>query len=220
MADASILVIAPHAIDEVLGCAGAIARTVSAGGKVYPLMLFGDGSGRDAQRRSAAREAARILGTEPPEFSGLAENHGDTLPLQAVVRPIDQMVRKIRPQRVFINHGGNLHADHQAAFRAAMVVFRPQPEEPVREILAYEVLSSTEWAVQGAGFPFIPNHFIDITAALETKMAALQPYAPEMRAAPHTRSLEGVRSLARNRGLSVGLSAAEAFMVIRRIETD
>jgi hypothetical protein len=38
-----------------------------------------------------------------------------------------------------------------------------------------------------------------------------------MRAAPHSRSLEHVRALAVHRGMSVGVAAAEAFMVIRSI---
>jgi hypothetical protein len=38
-----------------------------------------------------------------------------------------------------------------------------------------------------------------------------------MRPAPHARSIEAVRAQARVRGSSVGVEAAEAFMVIRQV---
>mgnify|MGYP006111489635 CR=1 FL=1 len=49
------------------------------------------------------------------------------------------------------------------------------------------------------------------------KLAALEAYASEMAPFPHARSMESVRALATLRGASVGLEAAEAFMVMREI---
>jgi LmbE family N-acetylglucosaminyl deacetylase len=67
---APVLVIAPHGLDEVLGCGGATALHVSAGRKVFPLILAGDGAGHDAKRREAAGEAAAVLGAKAPAFLG------------------------------------------------------------------------------------------------------------------------------------------------------
>ena len=39
-----------------------------------------------------------------------------------------------------------------------------------------------------------------------------------MRPFPHSRSLESIRALARWRGASVGLKAAEAFCLVRQIK--
>ena len=46
----------------------------------------------------------------------------------------------------------------------------------------------------------------------------LKAYASEIRSFPHSRSLEGIKSLANRRGNQVGLGMAEAFQVIRKIE--
>ena len=47
-------------------------------------------------------------------------------------------------------------------------------------------------------------------------MSALQAYNQEMRNFPHSRSLKAVNSLAQLRGATVGIDAAECFVVIRQ----
>jgi hypothetical protein len=50
------------------------------------------------------------------------------------------------------------------------------------------------------------------------KFLALNSYHEELRDYPHSRSLEAVEALAKYRGASVGVSAAEAFKVERIIK--
>lgn len=211
----SVLVIAPHGLDEALGCGGAMARHADEGDKVHVLVLFGDGTGRDAARRVNAQKAAQILGAQPPRFAGFPENRSDTLPLLEVVAAIERCAAELKPQIVYVSHGGNLNIDHQTSFRAAATALRPVPGTAVRAIYAYEILSSTDWAPAGFGSPFQPNRFVEITAQLERKLKALESYGDEMRPAPHARSMEGVRALARLRGGTIGTDAAEALAVVR-----
>ena len=63
----------------------------------------------------------------------------------------------------------------------------------------------------------MPNSFEDISETLELKIKALEAYESEMREWPHARSIKAVEHLARWRGASVGVEAAEAFMLIREI---
>lgn len=62
---------------------------------------------------------------------------------------------------------------------------------------------------------FRTSHFVDISGQLETKLAALESYAEEMRDFPHPRCR--CEALARLRGSQVGLKAAEVFIVLRQI---
>lgn len=213
----SVLVIAPHAMDEVLGCGGTMAVHADAGHRVETLVLFGDGSGLDAGRRVVAPAAAAILGAGRPSFAGFPENRGDSLPLVEIVGAVEKAVAAIAPQILYVPHGGNLNIDHQTAFRAALTAARPVPGYPVRAIYAYEVVSSTEWSVPALGSPFLPNRFVDVGAAEARKFEALDCYRAEMRAAPHPRSVDGIRALLRHRGHGVGCVAAEAFDVLREI---
>lgn len=217
MTEGPVLVIAPHALDEVLGCGGAMARAADAGRKVYVLVLSGDGQGVDGKRREAAGKAAALLGAEPPRFAGFPENKSDTVPLGDLVSVIEKAVNELRPSTVYVSHGGNLNIDHQTTFRAAATALRPVPGSPVAEFLAYEIASSTDWAPPGFGESFRPTYFVDIGNALARKIQALELYAFDMRPEPHARSIKALENLARARGATAGFAAAEAFAVLRMI---
>ena len=213
----TVLVIAPHGLDEALGCGGAMARHTDDGDEVHVLILFGDGTGRDAVRRVNALVAAQILGASPPMFAGFTENRSDTIPLVEIVGAIERCVSELKPQIVYVSHGGNLNIDHQTSFRATATALRPVPGSSVQAIYAYEVLSSTEWAPTGFSDVFWPNRFVDIGSQLERKLKALEVYGDEMRNAPHSRSLAGVRALATLRGGAAGFDAAEAYVTTREL---
>jgi len=212
-----VLVIAPHGLDEALGCGGAMARHADEGDQVHVLVLFGDGSGRDSARRANARRAAEILGAAEPEFAGFPENRSDTLPLLDVVGAVERCVARVRPSVVYVSHGGNLNIDHQTTFRAAVTALRPVPGSPVRAIYAYEILSSTDWAPEGMGTCFRPSRFVEVTAQFDRKMQALEAYGDEMRPAPHARSLAAVRALAALRGGTAGFVLGEGYETVREV---
>lgn len=212
-----VLVVAPHALDEVLGCGGTMRLHADAGRKVHVLVLCGDGTGLDGKRREAAGRAATLLGAEPPQFAGFPENRSDTIPLGEVVGAVERVVGALKPETVYVSHGGNLNIDHQTAFRATATALRPMPGSPVRELCSYEIASSTDWAPPGFGAGFNPTLFADITSVLDRKLAALELYAFDMRPEPHARSIAALANLARARGASVGVGAAEAFAVLRKI---
>ena len=217
MAADGVLVVAPHGLDEVLGCGGTVARHAGEGARVDILILMGDGTGRDAPRRVAAGKAARLLGAEAPRFAGFPENRSDTIPLLELVAAVEGVVRELRPATVYVSHPGNLNLDHRRSFEATATALRPQPGLSLRAIYAYEILSSTNWALRGIGPAFAPQRFVDVSAVFARKLQALELYGEEMRAAPHARSLEAVKALAAYRGSTVGFAYAEAFEAMREL---
>jgi len=217
MAAGPVLVVAPHALDEVLGCGGAVAKAARAGARIDVLILMGDGSGRDAARRVAAGKAAQLLGARPPRFAGFPENRSDEVPLLELVGAVERAVRESAPTSVYVSHAGNLNLDHRRTFEASVTALRPQPGQPVRAVYAYEILSSTNWAPRGIGPVFLAQHFVDISEVFSAKLAALELYGDEMRTPPHARSLEAVKAHAAYRGSTVGVAYAEAFEVVREI---
>lgn len=227
MAMHTTLVIAAHPDDEALGAGGAIARW-SAEGHAVHLAFLADGIGARnpataeaneelRQRRAAAKSAADILGAASVHFDDLPDNKLDTVPLLQITQRVEALIHKLRPERVVTHHIGDLNIDHRRVHQAVLTACRPQPGHPVRELLFFEVASSTEWQPPGSGAAFQPNVFIDISETLDRKLAALQAYAQEMRAWPHSRSIEAVGHLARWRGATVGVPAAEAFVLGRSI---
>jgi LmbE family N-acetylglucosaminyl deacetylase len=113
------------------------------------------------------------------------------------------------------HHAGDVNIDHQRVHQAVVTACRPQPGHPVRTLLFFEVPSSTEWQPPGSAPAFTPNWFVDISSTLDCKLNALDAYAEELRVWPHPRSLQAVEALARWRGATVGVEAAEAFILGR-----
>lgn len=218
-----ILVVAAHTDDEALGCGGTIARHVAEGDAVHAVFMADGVNARsnvaigDLEcRMEAARQAHEILGLQRVEYLGLPDNCMDSLPLLHIVKALEAVIQSIAPQVIYTHHHGDLNIDHRITHSAVMTACRPLPGACVREIFSFEVLSSTEWSTPHKD-PFVPNVFVDISPYLEKKQQALLAYQHEMRHAPHSRSIEHSEYLARHRGHSVGVGAAEAFMAIRQI---
>jgi len=223
MASKIILVIAAHADDEALGCGGTIARHAAEGDHVHAIFMADGVNSRinstddDLSRREeAARKAHKILGLQRVEYLKFGDNRMDSVPLLKIVRALESLICTISPQIIYTHHYGDLNLDHRITHDAVMTACRPFPDSTVREIFAFEVLSSTEWATPCKA-PFLPNVFFDISEFLDLKLQALHEYRLEMRPFPHSRSIEHAKALACHRGHSVGLYAAEAFMSLRQI---
>ncbi len=221
-----VLVIAAHPDDEVLGCGATVARLADEGNEVH-IAILGEGitsrydvpTAADPDElvrlRAAADAAAAILGAASSSIVGLPDNRFDTVALLEIVKHIESFVDRIRPEEVFVQHGGDLNIDHQLTYRATLAATRPQPGHPVREVHAFEVASSTEWAFQSFAPVFHPNLFIDVSATIDRKIAAIAAYESEMRPFPHPRSPDALRAAAARWGAAVGVNAAEAFQTVR-----
>lgn len=224
-----IAVIAAHPDDEVLGCGGTIARRVRAGGEVVSLIVAEGVTSRDgardsatrasdiAQLREAARAANFTLGVRTVEFGGLPDNRLDSIDLLDVVKLVEAFIERHKPHIVFTHAAVDLNIDHEIVSRAVSTACRPLPTSQISSLLFFEIPSSTEWQTSTANGVFRPNWYEDIGQTLEVKLEALRHYASEMRPWPHPRSFEAVEALARWRGASVGLVAAEAFALGREL---
>jgi LmbE family N-acetylglucosaminyl deacetylase len=220
----NILVVATHPDDEVLGCGGVIARHVSRGDRVDVLVVTrGAPDLYDEKQVKALRKelhaAHAILGITAVHFLDFPAPKLDLVPAYELADAIGVKMDSLRPDTAFIPHRGDLHSDHRAVFRAALVAARPIGNLPVRKILSYETLSESEWSAPVAEDAFLPSVFVDISGFLEQKKQAMAAYRSQLKDFPHPRSLLGVESLARLRGSTAGLPAAEAFQMIREIET-
>ncbi len=224
-----MLIIAAHPDDEVLGCGGTCARLAREGHDVY-IAILGEGATSRYNRREEAdpslvaglharsREAAHILGAKEVFLHDLPDNRFDTVPLLDVVKIVEALVGRLRPEVVYTHHGGDLNVDHAVVHRAVLTATRPIPSQTVRELYTFEVPSSTEWAFQQFKPVFRPNVFVDVSHTLETKLQAMRTYETEARDFPHPRSAEALRALARRWGSAVGCEAVEAFELVRALE--
>jgi len=228
MAD-SVLVVAAHPDDEVLGCGGTIARHADAGDRVQVLILAEGATSRQLQRdrgqagdelsalAQAAQQARVILGAQGVELLDFPDNRLDSVDRLDLVKQIEERIARYQPHVVYVHHAGDVNVDHRRLHEAVVTACRPTPGQPVRRLLSFEVASSSEWQPPGSAPPFQPNWFVDISAQWPRKREALAAYDSEMRLWPHARSLEALEHLARWRGAQVGVDAAEAFCLLRQL---
>ena len=219
-----VLIVAAHPDDEVLGMGGTIARLTQGGATVRVLFLSsgvgaraGSGERDRSERRVAAERACQVLGVAGTVFEQLPDNAFDSVPMLGIVQLIEAQKRGFDPEVVYTHHGGDLNIDHRIACQAVLTAFRPQPGETCREILAFEVNSSTEWASPKVMPPFQPDTYVDIATYLGQLREAYECYASEQRPDPHARSVQALELAALRRGREVGLFAAEAFVTLRRV---
>jgi len=218
----TVLVVAAHPDDEVFGCGGTIAKHVNKGDQVHVVFMTNGVSSRDSsfkevqKRDQSAKNAANILSVSSTQQFDFPDNKMDTVALLDVVQLIEGVIDKLQPEIIYTHHVGDLNIDHQITHKAVMTACRPQPGFCVKEIYAFEVLSSTEWQTPGYK-PFFVNKYVDITNYIELKKRAIQAYHGELRCEPHTRSSKNIIRLNIIRGNSVGIECAEAFSIIRII---
>ena len=224
-----VLVLGAHPDDEVLGCGGTISRLTREGNDVY-VAILGEGITSRYDKRDMAdlellkklqdrsRQVSKLLGVKELCLYDFPDNRFDTVPLIDIIKTIEKLINLLKPQIVYTHHSGDLNIDHVITHRAVMTATRPVENSPVKEIYAFEVPSSTEWAFGQFQPTFKPNVFIDISATLETKVQALQLYDSEIKTFPHPRSPKAIRNIAEMWGSNVGLPAAEVFQIIFRIQ--
>ena len=224
----SILVIAAHPDDEVLGCGGTVARLAAEGDRVF-LAIFGEGITSRYQDRSQAEpglikalhgksvQVGQLLGAKDVFLYGLPDNRFDTLPLLDVIKSVEELIERLRPEVLFTHHPADLNIDHVVLHRAVMTATRPMAGQVVKDIYAFEIASSSEWSFGQFAPAFQPSVFFDIAGTLQKKIDAMQLYESEARPFPHPRSPDALRAIAQRWGSVVGLYAAEAFTLIRSV---
>ncbi|MGG1552411.1 PIG-L deacetylase family protein [Paenibacillus ferrarius] len=227
----TVLIIAAHPDDEILGCGGTMAKHVSQYDKVHVVILAEGLTSRDTVRSrelraeelselgKAAYKANQVIGVTSLVLYHYPDNRMDSIDRLDVTKTIELFIKQYKPDIVYTHHIGDVNIDHRCIHEAVITACRPIPgNHIVKDILFFEVASSTEWQTAGSAFPFTPNYFVDISSTIDIKLKSLEEYESEMREWPHSRSIRALEHLARWRGASIGTDAAESFMVGRSIK--
>lgn len=227
-----VLCFAAHPDDIDFGAAGTIAAWTAAGTQVsYCIMTDGDAGGFDPEQRDEIvrlrieeqQRAAALVGVSDIHY--LHQRDGYLEASHEVIREVVRLIRQIRPDVVLAMHPERnwdriqkSHPDHLAVGEAVTRAVYPALENP----FAYPELAAAgleayklPWLWLFAGPEDRENHFVDITAHVDDKLAAIHIHVsqhPDVAAMDRT-----VRGLlldtAQRGGLAPGRSA-EAFHVV------
>ncbi len=218
-----VLVIAPHPDDEVIGVGGTIAKRAKEGHDVYVCVVtkaFPPLFSEDIveQARKECREADKFLGVIETSFLDFPAVTLETIPRYELNGGIQKIIQRVKPDEVYIPHRGDMQLDHKMIVDAAMVALRPKYAHRISRIYAYETLSETGWDIPNTVNEFIPTVYEDITDTLEKKLQAMNIFQSQLADFPAARSLGAIEALAKFRGATVNVMAAEAFSLIREIK--
>lgn len=218
-----ILVIAPHPDDEIIGVGGTIAKRAAHGDSVFVCVITKGveplfAAELVSRTRQECCEADRLLGVRETIFLDFPAVMLETVPRYELNGKISEVVQRIKPNEVYIPHRGDMQLDHQMVVDAAMVALRPKYQHVVKRIYAYETLSETGWNIPNTVNEFIPTVYEDISDYIDAKLSAMRLFETQLEPFPAARSIGAIEALARYRGTTVGVTAAESFVLIREIK--
>ncbi|MCE5286199.1 MAG: PIG-L family deacetylase [Pelosinus sp.] len=217
----SILIVAAHPDDEVLGCGGMASFLAAKGLKIYSCILAGKAEARRhrpniPELMNNINSSKEIIGFSDVFLGEFPNIQFNTVPHLPMVQFIEEVIQKTKAEYIFTHHPGDLNNDHvhtSLACQAASRLFQRKPLDfRLRGLYYMEILSATDWAFPGGTNQFIPDSFFEIGQQyLQQKIDALAAYEGIMRKYPHPRSIEALTGLAAYRGGQAGMHYAEAF---------
>ena len=217
-----ILVVAPHPDDETLGCGGVLLKEKSMGNDLYWIIASCDNVDKDnnviasEQTPQIQKVSEKYRFKEVYQLPFIAANL-DQYGMSEFVSRIGNVIRKIKPEIIYIPYPGDVHSDHKRVFEAAMACTKWFRYPWILSVYAYETLSETDFGINPDNNGFRPNSFVDISDFIEEKITIMKIYESEIGEHPFPRSEKAIVSLATFRGATCGCQAAEAFMLLKEI---
>jgi len=205
-----------HVDDDILGAGALIPQMLDVGHEVHVVYVT-DGllhPPKDVDNRPKARRAAEILGVDEGNvhFLGFPNQRFDDDALIDLNKQFESL--DLEPDLIVTNAKTDVNQDHRMVFESAMVVGRSIDRQV--GIMTCEVQGSSEWN----DVRYEPNFYVDVESTLDRKIEAMKEIDTEIEDWPHPRSERGMRVKAHQRGMEVGLEAAEAFRIVRWFDWD
>ncbi len=206
-----ILVISPHADDEILGCGGYLASQRDQGAEIHIVYATIGIKGDTLKDSDRADEAARVCRRLHASHQVLIENADgelDMVPTRFFVSEFDAIFDDFKPDELFINYP-SWHQDHKKVYDSATAALRFRQGFMPPFVVLYE-------------YPFILNQIVhiggglwyhDITESLDEKITLFALYQSQIKSDPSPLNPNGVRQLAMVRGTECGVQYAELFYI-------
>ncbi len=210
-----ILVIAPHADDEVLGCGGYLLHQAEAGAEIH--LVIGTIGGTDKRQDYDVRLREFEDVCMALQCSGrlIFKNKDailDTVPSFELTKAIDGYIDTIHPDEIFLNYRSR-HQDHIKMYDCAMASLR------LREGYMPKFVALYEYPFVSDGLDIVRGGKVyhDISDVMTAKVEMFKLYKTQVREAPSPLNSNGIRTLAAIRGLESGMKYAEMFYVQKMI---
>ena len=207
----NILAIGAHFDDIELGCAGALARHVSNGDKVFAYVATDSGFVNPGNQVVRDNDIAALEGRNAMDILSVQLYCGQfkTLEVEFIEALNVDILRIVEEKKIDISYThwiGDIHHDHQAVAKASLHSCRHVPR-----LLMYR----SNW--YHSNLDFRGNFYIDITDHWQQKEKAILAHRSEIERTRH-KWLSFFKNEAENAGQRIGVKYAEVFEVVKWLE--
>lgn len=145
-----------------------------------------------------------------------SESQMDTLPKKQIVKGIEQVIEKVKPETL-IFQGPSFHHDHTLVYEATIAATRPTARFLPKSMFVME--NPTYVHSLGPSTDFNANFYIQLSEEqLQMKLDNFRNFFPtQIREDENYLSSEGLKSWARYRGIESRCLYAEALNVFKQI---
>jgi LmbE family N-acetylglucosaminyl deacetylase len=213
-----VLVIAPHADDDVLGCGGLLAKLAARGAAIHVLFLTDSSGGTEVtehqqeyaeRRRHEARAALELLGITSIEYLDLPDGRLDQF-MSLASGAIERTLIEVKPDLLLSVSPLEVTGDHQAAFAAVHRTLSGlrgggELDAAVADlrILLYEI-----------NHPGYPDVLVDVSSEIQALSEAIKKHSSQLDLHNYLKAAIGIRRY-RTLSLPTGVTAAEGFRELR-----
>jgi LmbE family N-acetylglucosaminyl deacetylase len=209
----NVVAIGANPDDVEIGVGGTLARHVKEGDKVFILHMVSTGYDdpitkriwrTDNTTKEQAKKAAKIIGAE----LHMLDFKDRQVPFdEKSIVLVDRFLREHSIHVVYTHWEGDSHQDHINTHKTVMAAARY-----IGNIYLFEQIPLPRANVVSAE----PKYYVDITDFMQIKLEALSVYKSEI--GKNSNLLEGVKALARYRGIQCNRKYAEAFEVVKEVK--
>lgn len=215
-----IVIMTPHPDDETLGCGGTILKHLSEGDEVYWIIFTAMTSQTFSEKAIKKRKEEINSVSELYRFAKVINLEYEAAKLDEVkyydlIGQVGELFRSIQPNILYVPYRNDIHSDHKVVFDVSIACTKWFRYPSIEKVLVYETLSETDFTMNPDVLGFRPNVFVNITDFIDKKIEIMKVYNSEIAPHPFPRSEESIRALATLRGSAAGVSAAEAFMLLK-----
>lgn len=217
-----VVILAPHADDETIGCGGTIQQYVEQRTKVHVVILTDGALGSreirncdDAQqkrrlqsrlietRRDEARRATAELGISKLHFLDAPDGHLSATDKTLLTR-FGSLMNQLRPNVIFLPFLTDRHPDHWATNSCLMAL---------RKSADFDWLDNTVCCGYEVWSPLYTNTLVDISAQMPRKLAAINHYQSQLQDVNYASGIEALNRYRAIAGLLPANHYAEAYYV-------
>lgn len=206
-----ILVIAPHADDEVLGCGGYLLHQKELGAEIK--IIIATIGGTDVRQPFAERlkEFHNVLDALGAEGNYLYPNKDailETIESYDITTKLDKVIDEFKPNEIFVNCLSR-HQDHIKLYHCAMASLRLREGYKPDFVALYEYPFSTD----SYELPTGGKAYHDISDNIDKKIELFNLYKSQIRTSPSPLNGKSIRKLSALRGVEAGVEHAELFYI-------